>query len=504
MLGRREFMSAGAACAAALALGPGAALAGAAREDLWAEEFNRALRDDPQWLGWRSVGADRIESRVRVEGQLPEELRGAFYRNGPAVHDRFGLRYQHWFEGDGMLQEYRFDGLAVTHRAQVLETPKFRRERAAGRRLLGAFATPIPDGEPVRRPDDVNVANTAVLDHHGALYALWEGGSASRIDRETLAWSGFRNWGDGLQGLPFTAHPKAEADGTLWAFGYQLGRSPLLVLYHIAPDGRPVKVAPVQVSPLGMVHDFVVTDRHLVLVLPPYVVDPGLGAASFLGGHAWRPELGSRVLVVAKDDFEERRWFHLPAGFGFHHGNGWEEADGTIRFDHCLAPDPTVLRDQFCGFMRGRLEPSSQPRYTNVVLRPDGSATTEVAGGIAEFPRIAPVRTGRRNRFVYTLGGDGARSGYPLHQVVKRDLERGAEELHDYGTGVFAEEHVFVPRPGGAGEDDGWLVGTILDYRRGATAVAVLDARRPADGPVAMAWLDQPLPLGFHGWFSPA
>ena len=36
------------------------------------------------------------------------------------------------------------------------------------------------------------------------------------------------------------------------------------------------------------------------------------------------------------------------------------------------------------------------------------------------------------------------------------------------------------------------------------SGVAVFDARRVGDGPVARAWLDYSFPLGFHGQFSPA
>ena len=55
-----------------------------------------------------------------------------------------------------------------------------------------------------------------------------------------------------------------------------------------------------------------------------------------------------------------------------------------------------------------------------------------------------------------------------------------------------------------ASEDDGWLVGTFLDYVGGLTGIAVFDTGRVADGPVARAWLEYPLPLAFHGEFSPA
>ena len=47
-------------------------------------------------------------------------------------------------------------------------------------------------------------------------------------------------------------------------------------------------------------------------------------------------------------------------------------------------------------------------------------------------------------------------------------------------------------------------MGTFLDYVRGLTGIAVFDTRRVADGPVARAWLEYPLPLAFHGEFSPA
>ncbi len=501
MLERRQFLAVG---AAALVMRLGGAGAADSIGDSWAEDFARALHDNPQWLGWQGVAEDRIESRVRLKGRLPEGLRGTFYRNGPAVHERFGLRYRHWFEGDGMLHAYRFGGSRLTHEGRVIETAKFRKERAAGRRLFGAFATSVPDGEPVRRPDDVNVANTSVLDHHGALYALWEGGSASRIDRATLAWSGFRIWGEGLEGMPFTAHPKVEADGTVWAFGYVLGVQPGLLLYHIARDGTLLAAKPVEIAPLGMVHDFIVTERHLVFVLSPFVVDPDLRAGNVLDAHVWRPELGARVLVVPKDDLAGRRWYQLAAGFGFHHGNGWEERDGTIHFDHCLADDPSLLRDRFRGFMRGRMMPAKQPAFTRFRLRPDGSTVIEEVSDFAEFPRIASRWTGRRNRYVYTLGGDSGDRGYGFRQIVKRDLKRETDERHHYGEGIIAEEHLFVPRQGAKTEDDGWLVGTILDFHQGATAVVVLDARKPSDGPVAIAYLDRPLPLGFHGSFSPA
>ena len=75
--------------------------------------------------------------------------------------------------------------------------------------------------------------------------------------------------------------------------------------------------------------------------------------------------------------------------------------------------------------------------------------------------------------------GPGA---WGLRRVVKRDVERGRSEAFDYGPGVTAEEHVFVPRRTHRSEDDGWLVGAFLDYTQKLSGIAVFDAgqERPA------------------------
>ena len=482
------------------------ALAGDRGEGDWSAEFAARLAADPALLGWKGVSADRLAGSARIEGRLPAGLAGTLFRNGPAVHERFGLRYRHWFDGDGMIQAFRIGDGKIAHRGRVLQTPKLSGEDAANRRIFPGFATVVGNEARVRGPDDLNTANTSVLEHHGELLALWEGGSASLFERETLAWQGFKSWGDGLEGVPFTAHPKVEPDGTLWAFGVSYLPAMGLVLYHIAPDGTLVEAGLIRVADMGMVHDFVVTERHLLFVIPPLVFEPEAARdGAFLDAFGWRPELGSRVLVVAKDDFGKRRWLQLPAGFGFHHGNGWEEADGTIRFDHCAAADPTLVTERFRHIMRGEVRAAAPERYTRFTARPDGRVDVEETSDRAEFPRIAPARTGRRNRYVYTLGAPDNRRAAALRRVERRDLERGTVDAFDFGPGVIPEEHVFVPRRAAArSEDDGWLVGTFLDHVRGVSGITVFDARRVGDGPVARGWLDYPLPLGFHGHFSPA
>lgn len=497
---RRDLLKAG-ALAGAFGLSPRLAL-GAVPEDEWGSAFAKALEQDPRLLGWATPAFDSIESgSLRIEGAWPARLSGTFWRNGPGVHDRHGRRYRHWFDGDGMIQAFRIGNGAVSHRARVIATPKLAQEDAAGERLFPAFGTHLPDGEPVRKPDDLNSANISVLAHHGELLALWEGGSASRLDKDTLAWQGFKVWGAGLEGVPFTAHPKLDPDGTLWAFGYSTGSRPLLVLYHIARSGELIKASVVPADPLGMVHDFVVTERHLVILIPPLVVEPGRGS-DFLSSHVWRPELGTRALVVSKDDFDARRWYQLPAAFGFHHGNGWEEVDGTIRLDHCVSQDAQFVTHALRRIMRGDMRGLVAPRYAQITLRPDGRGEVIVSHDGAEFPQVSPRYVGRRNRHVYHLGTSDEAIPW-FRTIAKRDTETGDTQSFDFGPGTIPEEHLFVPSGTEGKEDEGWLLGTFLDYQRGVSGLRVFDARNPSHGPLATAWLPYPLPLGFHGCFRP-
>ncbi len=336
-------------------------------------------------LAFATAEAERLSAPLqRLRGRLPPALAGTLWRNGPAEHDRFGHRYGHWFDGDGMMQAFRFDGAAVTHRARILDTPKRRRETAAGRRVLPAFGSMPPDPADTRGPDDMNAANTSMVVHAGRHMALWEGGSALAFDPATLDAEGFVAWRKDIAGAPFSAHPKVEADGTMWNIGYLPVPRPMLIFYRIDPNGRLAKVNVLPMAPLGLTHDFVVTERWLVVLLTPFVLDPekfATGHTPILDAHAWRPELGVRVLVVDKDSLEIERRHELPPGFHFHHGNGWEEADGTIRLDLCQAPDPSFVIRDFRSVMQGDTRfRSAHPVYRRVVLRPDGRAEYEHGG----------------------------------------------------------------------------------------------------------------------------
>lgn len=504
---RRHFLQAFTGAAGAFAFGTQAsALLPTAAAPSVFDAFEAARAGAPWTEAYVGLTSDVAPLTMTLSGRVPRGLAGAFYRNGPARHSLGGERYHHLFDGDGMLQRYDLGAGGIQHRGRFVQTEKFRADSAAGHPVRRAFGTNPPHAEPVTSPDSMNVANTSVVHHGGELLALWEGGSATKVDPETLGTQGFKVWSEDLGGMPFSAHPKVESDGTLWNFGVTSARG-LLTVYRIDAAGQLLQTATLPLPQVAMVHDFAVTKRHLVFLLPPLVfeIDRLKGGATFLGSHVWKPQLGLRVLVLPKDRLDAPQWMELPAGFVFHVGNAWEGADGRIRLDCMRADSAWQATTGLMDLMNGRYVPKEFAKVTQIELDlRTGRARQTVMPHEAEFPRIDPRRVGQRHRQLFTAlrleAGD--RPGYDA--VMRLDMDSGRAEHYRYGRDVIVEEHLFVPRRPDAAEGDGWLIGSAIDVRRRETLFSVFDARHLAAGPVAQGRMPRVMPFGLHGTFVPA
>ncbi len=469
----------------------------------WKDAFAEALEKTPWLLAFRSVTHDAFSAQAKLDGKIPEALSGTLYRNGPARHEIGEYRYHHWFDGDGMIQAWRIDSDGVSHSAKMVATRKYLAELDAGRALYPGFASIPPDPKPVTSADTVNVANISVLPHHGKLYALWEAGSPWEIDPDDLSTEGLHTFSEETEGLPFSAHPRVEADGTLWNFGY-VSNAKKLVFWHIRPNGKLEKVGIVDCDPIAPIHDFVVTSRHLVMLIPPFQFEPQ-GAGSFLDQHRWRPDEPTRVLVVDKNDFNNHRFFELPAQWVFHYGNAWEDDAGVIHFDAARAPDPLAMIDSFRYIMRGEIRPDSASIHHQYRIDTKKGTIAETpmlgAGISSEFPTIDPRVSGRRySRIVMLTQGSKVEHGM-LSEVSSFNLDRDRLDTFQYPDGVIPEEHLYVPSNDLAPEQGGWVVGTGLNYAAERMELRIFDADRLADGPLATAALPYALPMGLHAKF---
>ena len=139
---RRTFLKSFAASLAAGAVSGAPVLAAG---DSWKAEFAAALKRHPWLLGYKSSGPGDYElSDLRVEGVIPEGLRGTLYRNGPAQHEVGDTRHQHWFTGDGLVHAYRIHDGGASHFGRFVQTSKFVAETAAVIAPITAPGAPEP------------------------------------------------------------------------------------------------------------------------------------------------------------------------------------------------------------------------------------------------------------------------------------------------------------------------------------------------------------------------
>ena len=468
--------------------------------------FADGLRDAPWLAGWRSVTSETLgPATVQVEGRLPAGFGGTLYRNGPAWTERNGFRYEHWFDGDGMVHGWRFNGDGtLSHHARMVATPKFTREQKAGRFLYMSAGTTVPDMQPVRNNDDANTANTSVTMINGRLFALCEAGSAFELDPDQLSTIGPVTWRPDLATVPFSAHPLVDRDGSVWNFGsIALMGGAGIMIWHIGADGA-LRSASVLDTPIfGYQHAFAMTDRHLVFVLLPF--DYGDTGGTFFERMRFAPQRACRIAVVPKDAPDTAQWFEADFAAIYHFGDAYER-NGEIVLRAVRHDDidraHSVMREAVAGDAAHAVNSPSTVLQLRLDLRSGGARWEDTGFGGIEFPLFDARTAGDRGARLYAPTKEGGATAPYFNAVASFDLERGRRRAWRYGQDVLAEEHVFVPRPGSRDADDGWVVGTLLDAKTQRSGIAVLDARRIEDGPLAQAWLPYTVPLGFHGCFA--
>ena len=443
----------------------------------------------------RDLEGDVAPRAMRLaRGRAPAGLEGTLFRNGPAKFRRPGGSATHWFDGDGLMRAFDLSGGQAMLRARFADTPKRRTETALNAVVTPGFGTPGRDGARIGSPDDASAANTAVMVAGDKVWALWEAGSPLQMDARSLATENFVTLSPDLKGMPFQAHPRFAPDGTIWNVGTSGDR---MIVWHMDAGGGLIDAQVVRLPRASYLHDFTATDRHLVIVLQPWVFDHA--AMPFSTQFAWKPELGAQVLVLDKADLTQTRLYELPTFSFFHLGDAWADTDGTIRFDLAAGQDVRFAVDGARVLVEGRGRVPGEPAQLSLVtLRADGRADRVSSGITGEFPKANPRFAGvRRSLTAHTTGET---SGRPLPTgIAVHNWSTGRSDAFEFGVGHVVEEAVFVPRPGARTERDAWLVGPTIDLRAGVTKLHVFDVAHVSDGPLATWAADVALPAGFHG-----
>lgn len=462
--------------------------------------------------GFISLENEISVERLPLTGTVPAWLAGELLRNGPAKFEAGERRYRHWFDGQAMLHRFAFHDGAVSYRNRFLDTPALRAGRDAGRIEFTEFAT-----DPCwsifarlftwyRRPPAstnacVNVAPAA----DGAAAGLTEVPIAVQFDPETLETLGIERYQDDLSGNVTTAHPhQLRGSGDLVNYVLKFGRNSQYKIYRQPPDQfRRELIATIGAELPSYMHSFGVTDDFLVLAAFPFVVNPLsllLRRKPFIENYRWRPDMGTRFIVISLADGAVRGVYRGDPFFAFHHINSYVD-DGELVIDTSAYPDSSVIDSLYLDKLHAGA-PVALPLPTRHRIDvASGTVQSErLSDQILELPRINYGRNnGKPYRFVYGVSKNLEVGDDFFDQLIKLDVEAG-QTLSWFEADCYPGEPVFVAAPNPTGEDDGVVLSVVLDASSAQSFMLVLDAATFTE--LARARVPHAIPFGFHGRFS--
>ncbi len=431
---------------------------------------------------------------LRIEGRLPDKLRGTLYRCGPALRTCQGHPYKHLFDGDGAVTAIRFEGGAAHGAVRVVATPGLIAEREAGKALFPAYGT-LPPGPPRPLPKPKHAANISVLASGDRVLALHEAGAPIELT-PNLVTVGENDLGEPSIRQAFSAHPHWVATrGAHYNIGVHYGPTTTLALYELRGVAAR-RFGTVDLTGPTMIHDVAVTERHIVVFAPPLRLDLrafATGLVSYSDALQWRPELGTEVIVIPIDEPSSITRFTVDPFFQWHiaaaHDRGDELVVDLVRY-------PDFSSNRWIGGLPGDIEtphgPGCLARAT--IDRARKTATfAPINDASLEFPIASPHEP---DRIFAIAHSDGSPNG-PFDRIVSVDVATGRTSDVELPPGHYPSEAIHVP-----GASGGWLLSLVYDATSQTSHVAVIDATSLAV--IARAWFDHHIPFTLHGtWLAP-
>ena len=469
--------------------------------------MTRPFPDDPFLTGYMAPSGIECDAPdLVIEGELPADFSGTYYRNGPdPLHGPREGDVYHWFDGDGMIQCFHVEDGRVSYRNRWVRSEKFECEREAGESLFGVFNNPMT-GDPAVAGVEYNTANTHIVEHAGRLLCLMEGALPTQIKQRTLETLGTHSF-DGVIDGPVTAHPKFDHDtGEMIFFGYNAGGpGSSLLRYNVVDASGKVTTNEFFEAPFpAMVHDFFVTQTHAIFPIFPLTasMERAMSGGPML---AWEPDKGTHFGVIPRNgSAEDVRWFSTDARFMFHMMNAW--TDGTKLHADVTGANATQFAPKIDGTMATEADgiaPTFRRWSVDLADNTDTISEELFDDMPCEFPRTDDRLGTKPYRHGYAAGTLG-KTLSNFDTLVHYDTETGKRKTYSFGDNRFVGEPVFAPRNGSTQEADGYLVALVYDAPSNTSELAILDSQNIDQGPVATAKVPIRIPAGFHGSWLPA
>lgn len=314
----------------------------------------RPLKVEQVRNGWNAIGNMAYTiAPCDIDGQIPNELNGIFFRNGPNGLDNHGTKLLHPIDSDGVVCSLVFMNGSVAFQSRSILTKESVEEAQAGcmlyRGQMGSstwrsigrdmtqVATKLKSLE-MPSMEMRNPSNTSCMFWGGKLLSCYETGMPYALDPITLCTLGIDNLNGELRdGQPLCAHYRIDTERNrliVASFSSPIAaRKGMLTMLEF--DAQWNCVSRREVSPENMryVHDFLVTPNHYVLHISPFVHFSYLDLArvmvhnkapsDLMRHYAGRP---SKIMIIPRDTHSGAsiRYLDIDACHIFHFGHAFE------------------------------------------------------------------------------------------------------------------------------------------------------------------------------------
>ena len=448
-----------------------------------------------------------------VEGELPKNLRGTFFRNGPGRQKIGEKKYGHWFDGDGMLCAYTFSEGRIFFKNRYVRTPKYLKETESQDIRFRGFGTQIPGGLKanfLKMP--ANPANTSTIYHGGRLLALNEGGKPWEVDPSNLETRGEFTYDGGLEpSMVFSAHGKVHPrTGDYINFGAGIagfgikGPKPCLNVYRVDRNGQMVEKHQVPLDNFPFCHDFALSDRYAIFFLGSIVfgnmLPVVLGTRTISDQVIFDPGIPMQIVVLDIEKMVEVKRFETAPGAIIHFGNSYENGreiviDGMFQ-DSFIANE--TLKDVFNP--EGRFGGGWFKRYF-LNLASGALRVEDIFDHECEFPTFNSSYVGKKNEITYSACSidNGSNSFFNGMARISGD---GSSDVMELEPGYYGSEPMFAPSVDSKNEGDGYLLVVVYNGFEHRSELRIYKATEIGD-PICTLKHPHHLPHQFHGFFSP-
>jgi len=458
----------------------------------------------------------RVETDIadlEIEGHVPADLSGAFYRVGPDAQYPMNP-HNIPFDGEGHVGMFRIQDGRVSYKSRFVRNQRYKAQAEAHRILFPMYRNPMMD-DPSVKGVSRGTANTHVMYHNKLLLAFKEDSPPVALNPLTLETvDDYYTFNGQLESQTFTAHAKFDSEsGNMVAFGYEakgFGSDDVNV-FEYTPQGKRIWSAWIKVPYVGMLHDFAVTQHHVVFYVIPLAFD--MEQMKRGGIHwSWDSTKPTYFGVLRRGgDGKDVRWFKGPERSATHVMGAFDDG-GKVFVDVEMSgfnPFPFMpFRD---GTQWNPVRGSSHITRLSVDLASKSVKDYQMEVLYPHQIGALPRQDDRYHTVPYRIGflpclytDPQAREARPTVCYARFDNQTRDVQLYKAPDGTTLAEACFAPKSARAGEGVGYLMGVATRNNEGGRAdLLIFDAEHLAEGPIATVRLPTRIVGQIHGWWVP-